>query len=105
MSLYDRYTHTPGMIWGNNTGDVACDHYHLYEEDIKIMKEIGIKSYRFSISWPRIFPMVGEPVKRYGFLSQLGYFAGKNKIIPAATLVTGIALSYRISVDGLIRRL
>lgn len=87
-SIWDRYTHTPGMIWGNNTGDVACDHYHLYEKDIKIMKEIGIKSYRFSISWPRIFPDGrGESNKKgMDFYRNLVTLLVKNEIIPAATL-------------------
>ena len=50
------FLHTPGKILNGNNGDVACDHYHRYKEDIALMKEIGIQSYRYSISWPRIFP-------------------------------------------------
>ena len=55
-SIWDRFSHTPGRIRTGDTGDVACDHYHRYREDVGIMKELGLKSYRFSISWPRIFP-------------------------------------------------
>lgn len=55
-SIWDRYTHTPGKHKSGDTGDVACDHYHRYQEDVDLMKEIGINAYRFSISWPRIFP-------------------------------------------------
>ncbi|MFZ0745897.1 MAG: family 1 glycosylhydrolase [Terracidiphilus sp.] len=55
-SIWDRYAHTVGKIRGGDTGDVACDHYHLYEQDIAMMKRLNQKSYRFSISWPRIQP-------------------------------------------------
>ena len=55
-SVWDRLTHTPGKVKKGDTGDVACDHYHRYKEDVQIMKEIGLNAYRFSVSWPRIFP-------------------------------------------------
>ncbi|MFC1936670.1 GH1 family beta-glucosidase [Chloroflexota bacterium] len=55
-SIWDRFSHTPGMVDRNEHGDVAADHYNRWLEDIELMKEIGIRSYRFSISWPRIFP-------------------------------------------------
>lgn len=55
-SIWDRFSHTPGKIVDGSTGDVACDHYHRYREDIGLMKKIGLNGYRFSISWPRIFP-------------------------------------------------
>lgn len=61
-SIWDRFTHTPGRISDGTNGDIACDHYHLYKEDISIMKKIGLQAYRLSISWPRIFPCgTGEP--------------------------------------------
>lgn len=53
-SIWDRWLHTPGH--GKATGDVAADHYHLYEEDLKLLKELGVDSYRFSVSWPRVLP-------------------------------------------------
>jgi beta-glucosidase len=56
MSVWDTFSHTPGKTQNGDTGDVADDHYHLYKEDIQIMKDLGLKSYRFSIAWPRIFP-------------------------------------------------
>ena len=60
-SVWDDFCHTPGKIANRDTGDVACDSYHRYEEDIRIMKELGIKAYRFSLSWTRILPHgVGE---------------------------------------------
>jgi len=51
-SIWDRFAHTPGNITNGDRGDVACDHYHRWLEDIQIMKEIGLQAYRFSISWP-----------------------------------------------------
>ena len=55
-SIWDRFCHTPGNIQDDSTGDVACDHYHRWPEDVALMKELGLKSYRFSVSWPRILP-------------------------------------------------
>ena len=55
-SIWDRWTHTVGKIRGGGTGDVACDHYHLYPQDIAMLKRLNQKSYRFSISWARIQP-------------------------------------------------
>lgn len=61
-SIWDRFTHTPGKVRGGVTGDVACDQYHLYPQDIALAKRLNLKSYRFSISWPRIQPTgVGAP--------------------------------------------
>lgn len=55
-SIWDRFAHTPGKIENGDTGDVACDHYHRYREDVALMAKLGIKAYRFSISWPRVMP-------------------------------------------------
>ena len=55
-SIWDRFTHTPGRVKGGTTADVACDQYHLYAQDMALAKRINQKSYRFSISWPRIQP-------------------------------------------------
>ena len=56
-SIWDRFSHTPGKIEDNSTGDVACDHYRRYEEDIALMRFLGLKAYRFSVSWPRVIPL------------------------------------------------
>ena len=56
-SIWDRFSHTPGNIKNGDTGDTACDHYHRWHEDLQIMKELGLKAYRFSVSWPRILPV------------------------------------------------
>jgi beta-glucosidase len=55
-SIWDVFSHTPEKIHNNDNGDVACDHYHRWQEDIQLMKSLGFKSYRFSIAWPRILP-------------------------------------------------
>ncbi|TLS50185.1 beta-glucosidase [Paenibacillus antri] len=55
-SIWDTFSHTPGNVANGDNGDVACDSYHRYAEDIKLLKELGIKHYRFSVAWPRIFP-------------------------------------------------
>ena len=55
-SIWDRFSHTPGKIRDGDTGDVACDHYHRYRDDIALMRQLGLKAYRFSISWPRVIP-------------------------------------------------
>ncbi len=55
-SVWDRFAHTPGKIKNGDTGDVACDHYHRYREDVALMRSLHLNSYRFSIAWPRIQP-------------------------------------------------
>ena len=55
-SIWDRFSHTPGKVKNGDTGDVACDHYHRYLEDVEIMRTLGLQAYRFSIGWPRILP-------------------------------------------------
>lgn len=55
-SIWDTFGHTPGKVLDDIPGDVACDHYHRYPEDIEVMKWLGLDSYRFSLSWSRIMP-------------------------------------------------
>ena len=55
-SIWDRFSHTPGRVRDGATGDVACDHYHRYREDVGILSELGLGAYRFSIAWPRVMP-------------------------------------------------
>ncbi|MGL4610397.1 MAG: GH1 family beta-glucosidase [Trueperaceae bacterium] len=55
-SIWDTFSHTANKIKHSHTGDVACDHYHLYKHDVALMKELGLTAYRFSTSWPRFFP-------------------------------------------------
>ncbi len=65
-SNWDRFTHTIGKIKGSDTGDVACDQYHRFKEDIAILKRLNQKSYRFSTSWARIQPTGTGPVNQKG---------------------------------------
>lgn len=61
LSIWDEFAHTKGKIEDGGNGDIACDHYHRYKEDVKLMHELGIKAYRFSLAWSRIIPSgVGE---------------------------------------------
>jgi beta-glucosidase len=87
-SIWDRFSHTPGMVARDENGDVAADHYNLWQEDIKLMKEIGIRSYRFSISWPRIFPEGRGRVAQAGldFYSKLVDGLLEADISPMVTL-------------------
>ncbi len=55
-SIWDTFGHTPGKVWRDIPGDIAVDHYHRYRDDIAIMRDLGLDSYRFSLSWPRILP-------------------------------------------------
>ncbi len=87
-SIWDRFAHTPGIIHNNENGDVACDHYHRFKDDIGLMKELGYTGYRFSIAWPRIFPEGRGAVNEKGldFYSRLVDSLLENHIIPNATL-------------------
>ncbi len=55
-SVWDEFCRRPGAIWSGHTGDIACDHYRRYSEDIALMKQIGLQAYRLSISWARVIP-------------------------------------------------
>jgi beta-glucosidase len=55
-SIWDTFSHTPGRVKNGDTGDVACDHYHRYAEDVALMAGLGVGAYRFSIAWPRVQP-------------------------------------------------
>jgi len=65
-SIWHTFSHTPGVIAGNDHGDIACDHYNRWREDIALMRELGLRAYRFSVSWPRIYPDGHGRVNRAG---------------------------------------
>jgi beta-glucosidase len=65
-SVWDTFSHTPGKVRGGDTGDVACDSYHRYAQDADLIKSLGLSTYRFSISWPRIFPTGEGPLNQAG---------------------------------------
>ncbi|MFO7635226.1 MAG: GH1 family beta-glucosidase [Caldilinea sp.] len=87
-SIWDRFAHTPGKIRDGSTGDVACDHYHRWQDDIALMKDLGLQAYRFSIAWPRILPQGVGVVNQKGidFYSRLVDGLLEAGITPFATL-------------------
>jgi beta-glucosidase len=87
-SIWDTFSHTPGKVANNATGDVADDHYHRYKDDVQLMKALGVKAYRFSIAWPRVFPNgSGAPnPKGLDFYERLVDQLLGNGIEPFATL-------------------
>jgi beta-glucosidase len=87
-SVWDTFSHTPGKTVNGATGDVANDHYHRYEGDVQLMKALGVKAYRFSIAWPRVFPAGdGQPnAKGLDFYNRLVDELLANGIEPFATL-------------------
>ena len=87
-SMWHRFSHTPGNTWLDQTGDVACDHYRRYKDDIAIMAELGANAYRFSIAWGRIYPRGTGTINQKGidFYSRLVDELLKKGIKPNATL-------------------
>ncbi|MGA7615848.1 MAG: GH1 family beta-glucosidase [Thermoanaerobaculia bacterium] len=87
-SIWQRFTHTPGRTANGDTGDVACDHYRRYAEDVALMHELGLGAYRFSISWSRILPEGKGAVNQKGldFYRRLVDALRENGIRPMATL-------------------
>ncbi|MDQ0302726.1 GH1 family beta-glucosidase [Ancylobacter polymorphus] len=65
-SIWDVFSHTPGRIADGTTGDVACDHYNRYADDVALMGDLGFKAYRFSLAWPRVMPDGTGPVNAAG---------------------------------------
>jgi beta-glucosidase len=65
-SIWDTYCRTPGMVDGDDNGDVACDHYHRMPQDVALIKSLGVDVYRFSVSWPRIQPGGRGPANAAG---------------------------------------
>ena len=65
-SIWDTFSRSPGRVFQGHTGDVACDHYHRYVEDVALMADLGLASYRYSIAWPRIQPDGTGPVNVKG---------------------------------------
>lgn len=87
-SIWDRFTHTPGLIEDGSSGDSACDHYHRWREDVGLMQQLGLQAYRFSIAWPRILPEGRGKVNQRGldFYSRLVDALLERGIQPFVTL-------------------
>ncbi|GAH84425.1 unnamed protein product, partial [marine sediment metagenome] len=65
-SIWDRFCRTPGKVQDGDRGDVACNHYHRYRDDVKLMKSMSLNAYRFSIAWSRIFPQGKGQINQRG---------------------------------------
>ncbi|MBI2512273.1 MAG: beta-glucosidase [Opitutae bacterium] len=87
-SVWDRFARQPGKVHGGDTLDVACDHYHRFEEDFALMRALGIKNYRLSLAWPRILPSGDGEVNQAGldFYRRLFAAMKANGITPWVTL-------------------
>ncbi len=87
-SIWDRFSHTVGKVKGGSTGDVACDSYHRYEEDVALLTQMNLNSYRFSVSWPRIQPNgAGQPnPKGLDYYKRVADALLEEKIRPLCTL-------------------
>ncbi|WP_165985502.1 GH1 family beta-glucosidase [Streptomyces sp. YIM 98790] len=87
-SIWDTFSHTPGKVLAGDTGDVACDHYHRWREDIDLMAGLNLQAYRFSVSWSRVQPTGRGPAVQRGldFYRQLADGLLERGIMPAVTL-------------------
>ena len=88
VSIWDTFAHTPGKVLHGDTGDIACDHYHHLAEDVALMQQLNISSYRFSLAWPRIQPDGKGPLNNEGiqFYIELLDRLEKANISPFPTL-------------------
>jgi beta-glucosidase len=87
-SIWQRFAHTPGMMANGDTGDIACDHYRRYKDDVQLMRALGLKSYRFSVAWGRVLPEGTGRINHKGldFYARLVDTLLENGIEPNATL-------------------
>ena len=87
-SIWDTFSHTPGKVWHGDTGDIACDHYHLWRQDVELMARLGLNAYRFSVAWPRVQPTGAGSFNQAGldFYRRLLDDLAGHGIAPAVTL-------------------
>ncbi|MEU3524588.1 GH1 family beta-glucosidase [Streptomyces sp. NPDC038707] len=87
-SIWDTFSHTPGKIANGDNGDVACDHYHRWREDLGLMRQLGLNAYRLSVAWPRVIPGGTGPVNAKGlaFYDELVDSLLAAGITPSVTL-------------------
>lgn len=103
MNIWDAYCHTPGKIENGDTSEDACDHYHRIEEDVALMKKLGVDGYRFSIAWTRIVPDGKGAVNQAGidFYNRLIDCLVENGITPFVTLYHwDLPLTLQLEDDG-----
>ena len=104
-SIWDAFCHTPGNVLNNENGDVACDHYHRFAEDVEIMKSLGLTAYRFSLSWSRLLPLGYGKVNEAGvaFYDRLINSLLEHGIEPWITLFHwDLPLALQSEMDGLL---
>ena len=102
-SIWDAFCQIPGKVHNNETGNIACDHYHKMKEDVALMKKMGLKAYRFSISWSRIMPQGRGDINEMGiqFYSDLIDELLANDIEPWVTLYHwDLPLALQMEMDG-----
>jgi beta-glucosidase len=85
-SIWDAFCRQPGAVEDGSTGDVACDHYHRYREDVAHMASLGLDAYRFSISWPRVLANGGVNAQGLDFYDRLTDVLLEHSIRPFVTL-------------------
>lgn len=103
LSIWDAFTHLPGKIKNGDTGDVSCDHYHRFRDDVRLMASQGLKAYRFSIAWSRILPQGRGEVNAEGiqFYSDLIDALLAEGITPWVTLYHwDLPLALQMEMDG-----
>jgi beta-glucosidase len=88
QSVWDTFSHTPGKVRGGDTGDIACDSYHRFREDVALLKSFGLNAYRFSVSWPRVQPGGSGAANQRGldYYKALLDELAEHDIAPAVTL-------------------
>lgn len=101
LSVWDVFARIPGKVRDGQVPDVTCDQYHRYQEDVQLMKELGLKSYRFSFSWPRILPKGTGEVNQAGldYYKRLIRCLKENGITPNATMYHW-DLPYQLQLKG-----
>ncbi|MDD2403949.1 MAG: GH1 family beta-glucosidase [Victivallaceae bacterium] len=107
LSIWDAFTHIPCKISHNDTGDIACDQYHRYAEDVALMRELGVNAYRFSLSWSRIIPDGSGQVNPAGiaYYNRLIDCLLENGITPWVTLYHwDLPLALQMEDDGWLNR-
>src|SRR5690349_10910518 len=87
-SIWDTFSHTPGKTVNGETGDIACDHYHRWREDLDLIADLGAGAYRFSVAWSRVFPDGAGRVEQRGldFYRRLAEGLRERGIAPYVTL-------------------
>jgi beta-galactosidase len=104
-SIWDAFGQIPGKINNDDTAEIAANHYHHLKEDVELMDELGLKAYRFSISWPRILPHGGKKANKKGieFYSNLIDLLLEKNIVPLPTLFHwDLPLTLQFERDGLL---